>query len=397
MKTLHPNQLRRLRANLWKLYLLSAMRAALLIIAIVVPFYTSCGLSLRDIFWLQGLFGLTVLLLEVPSGFASDWLGRRHTLLAAHIVAALGMAAYTHADSFYEFLFAEVLLGIGFSFLSGSDTALTWETLEAIGETERFGVVLGRMRFYSNLSEAAASIAGAALAVLSMRLPLIAEAIIYSLSLPLVLTLVEPGVELDAPRQRPRVGPWALLQEAVGLSPGLRWLIVFSAFLSVSTLAAVWYAQPWFGQAGFSITIFGFLWAGLRLATGVFSLLATRILGRLGAAWTFWILIAALGLGYMGPALFELRLAVGFFLLFSFVRGVAVILISDAINRLIPSDRRATLLSCESMIARLIFAPLSPLLGWMADVWSLGTALGCCGLVFTLGSAALLWAWQRAG
>ena len=388
---------RSLRANLWKLYVLSALRASLLVMPVLVPFYRAHGMSLRDVFWLQGLFGLVILVLEVPSGWCSDRLGRRRTILVGYGVAAFGMAVYPVAEGFYGFLLAEVLLGVGFSCLSGTDTALTWETLEALGTPGRYGRVLGRQRFLANLAEGAASVAGAALAVVCMRLPLLVEALLYAATLPVALTLVEPGGCRGGPRARPHQGPLRLLRETLGLDAGLRTLLVFAAFLGVGTLAMAWYTQPWLKLAGFPLATFGVLWAVLRVGSGLSSLIAHRVRDWFGPVGTAWLLVGMIVLGYLGAAVWCTPWAFGFLLLFAWARGVGLVVFSEAVNQRIPSDRRATVLSCQSLIARVMFAPVSPLLGWFADAWGLSVALTLCGLVFGVGASLLLRRWQRAG
>ena len=69
---------------------------------------------------------------------------------------------------------------------------------------------------------------------------------------------------------------------------------------------------------------------------------------------------------------------------FSIVRGLAMVLFSEAINRQTSSDRRATVLSLESLLCRLLFAPLAPLIGWVADAYSLSTAIALSGIFFAV-------------
>ena len=87
------------------------------------------GLSLAQILLLQGVFSLATLLMEYPSGYLSDLLGYRFSLLLASALGVAGWGFYTVADSFAGVLLAEVLLGVSFAFISGADSALLFETL----------------------------------------------------------------------------------------------------------------------------------------------------------------------------------------------------------------------------------------------------------------------------
>ena len=44
------------------------------------------------------------------------------------------------------------------------------------------------------------------------------------------------------------------------------------------------------------------------------------------------------------------------------------------------------MLSLESLLCRLLFAPLAPLIGWVADAYSLGTAIALSGVLFAIGT-----------
>ncbi len=85
-----------------------------------------------------------------------------------------------------------LILGLGASFVSGSDSALLFESLK---ETEREGEYLkfeGRLRSAGNMSEAIAAILGGLLATISLRMPLYIETALLFAAIPLALSIVEP-------------------------------------------------------------------------------------------------------------------------------------------------------------------------------------------------------------
>ncbi len=48
-----------------------------MIMPVLVPFFLKQAMTMQQIFLLQVCFGLTVLVLEVPSGYLSDLWGRK--------------------------------------------------------------------------------------------------------------------------------------------------------------------------------------------------------------------------------------------------------------------------------------------------------------------------------
>jgi MFS family permease len=377
----------RLRANLPKLNLLAALRGALLIVPVLVPFFQEYGLSLTEIFWLQAIFGIAVALFEVPSGYFSDSIGRKASLVIGAIGVTLGFGAYALASNFWGFLVGELILAVGCGFISGSDSAIVFDTLVELDEEDRYASSYGRQRSLANFSEAASSIAGAALAVVSLHLPLFLQVGVCALSIPVALSLTEPK------RQRfsHAAGPWAgmldIVKEALGLRREIRQLIVLSAVLMTATLTMVWFTQPWLGEAQIPLAAFGIVWAALRIGVGVSALCAARLEASLGFNRTVALMLIVLACGFGLCAWQQSAWLIPALLAFSFVRGTSLIVFSEAINRATPSDRRATVLSIESLLCRLLFAPLAPLVGWVADAYSLSTAIALSGAVFALGTA----------
>lgn len=86
------------------------------------------GMSLANILYLQGLFGLFTLLFEVPSGVLADIWDRKKVLIIGKIGMIIGMTVYLVANKFALFLLAEFFFAIGFAAKSGTDTAFVWDS-----------------------------------------------------------------------------------------------------------------------------------------------------------------------------------------------------------------------------------------------------------------------------
>ncbi|MCP4721070.1 MAG: MFS transporter [Desulfobacteraceae bacterium] len=89
------------------------------------------------------------------------------------------------------------------------------------------------------------------------------------------------------------------------------------------------------------------------------------------------ILFIAIGIasGYFFLGIFNALGALFFMFFFYIIRGVATPVLKNQINEITPSQIRATVLSIRSLIIRLAFAVLGPLLGWQADRAGLPAAL----------------------
>jgi len=82
-------------------------------------------------------------------------------------------------------------------------------------------------------------------------------------------------------------------------------------------------------------------------------------------------------------------------LFFNFARGLFLPISNHYINEVTPSHIRATVLSIKNIPQRLVFALVSPFLGWMADIYSLPIALIISAGFFLVSSAIALLALRR--
>lgn len=87
--------------NIIILLFLRAVRWFLLIMPVVTIFYREHGLSHQDIFLIQACFAIGVVLFEIPTGYFSDVLGRKRSLLIGMIIGAIGLGWYVLANGFW--------------------------------------------------------------------------------------------------------------------------------------------------------------------------------------------------------------------------------------------------------------------------------------------------------
>ena len=86
--------------------------------------YFQSPLSAAQAVLLYAVYDVATTALEVPSGYMSDRLGRRATLIASGVTGAAGAALLATGDSFLLLAAAQVLIGAAMAFASGTDSAL---------------------------------------------------------------------------------------------------------------------------------------------------------------------------------------------------------------------------------------------------------------------------------
>ncbi len=111
-----------------------ACQMSLFPIAIITVFWKiEIGLNMAQIMLLQAVFGLALAALEFPSGYIADRIGYRVALIMASGLMVAGWSIYFFAAGFWWVLAAEVTLGAAHSLISGTDSAMMYESLANVG------------------------------------------------------------------------------------------------------------------------------------------------------------------------------------------------------------------------------------------------------------------------
>ncbi|MCT4638383.1 MAG: MFS transporter [Bacteroidales bacterium] len=369
-------------SNIYKLYIIKTAKWFMLIMPIVVLFYQENGLSMKHVFLLQGIYSVAIVALEIPSGYFADVLGRKKTMVIGSILGFMGFLIYCFSYNFWGFLVAEIILGIGQSFISGSDSALLYDSLKANNRENDYAKYEGLTISIGNFAEAAAGIVGGLLATISLHTPYIAQAAIAFIAIPAAITLTEPYKNAKN-RKAGFKDILRIVRYALGDNKTLRWNIIISSIIGSSTLTMAWFVQPYFKAIDLPLTMYGILWTLLNLSVGLTAIKAFKLDQKFGQNRLTTMIIVAIGICFIATGIFQAYWAISILFIFYLVRGIATPVLKDYINRNCESDVRATVLSVRNFVIRIIFSITGPLLGWLTDKYSLGTAIILSGL-FTL-------------
>ena len=379
-----------LRSNIWKIYLYRVLLGLIFPIPTIVLFWQNHGMSLTDVMLLQALFALAVVLFEVPSGYLADIAGRRTTLLLAGISNSLAIVIYSQGQQFYHFLLAETCFAFGFSMISGADAALVYDSLLAVGEEERYQEVYGKLYFYNLFAIGASSILGGFIGSLNYRWTFYASFPCFLAAIVVAFSMCEPPRKKLVAQEGYLRELWRILQYCFVTRPRLRWLIIYSGIVLGLNNAALWFYQPYFKLCELPVAYFGVAFASYQIFAALTSKYAYKLEKRIGSSVSLIALVFTVGIGYflMGYFVFLLSFLFAFF--HQFARGFSRIVLTDYVNQLTDSDIRATVLSAQNLVMRLIYASLIPLAGKIADLTSIVQTLQVLGFTTVLAGGTLL-------
>lgn len=354
--------------NIGKLYVFSALQKMLFPMAIITLFWKDeIGLNLTEILLLQSIFSAAAVLLEYPSGYISDHIGYRSALTVATLFGTAGWGVYTAAHSFTGVLIAEILLGIGMSFISGSDSALLYESLRMEGREGLYSRYEGRMNGFAQTSEALGALFAGVLYARAPLLPFVLQIVVWVLALSVTRTMREP------PREKALFAR-THLSEAIGIAryafvenPSLRATILLNTLLGLASFYPVWLIQPYMQQHSVPLAWFGPVWTGANLMVAIFALASHRAQGCLGERGMVLLCFLLILAGYFGLGITGGLFGFLFYYLLTCMRGLRGPMFLNYTQKESPSANRASILSLQTLVFRVAFIVTGPLVGRLAD------------------------------
>jgi MFS family permease len=370
----------------------------LFVIPVILPFYRDrMGLSFDDFLFGEACFAGTLVLLDVPAGWISDAWKRKYVMALGSALEAAGFAMLLFAHGLAMAASAQIVIGIGCSLISGTNTALLYESLLAEGREGEYRRREGRRGGIYLYSCAFAGLTGGLIYPHSHTLPVVLCVIMQVVAVGVAFLLDEPK------RTRRRVEKHPVLDvietSRYALShPEIGFLLVFAAVMFCTTKTIMWTQQPYYIALGIPESWFGMLMAVGWLLGGTSSALAHLLDGKTTAfralfiAWaaaTIVCLGAAAHLGWSGVVL----------LMFggTCIYGMTAPRVGEMMNRYVDSDRRATVLSTQSLLISLLFIPLSRGMGYASNAHGVqGVLVLLAAWLGVAGTCLALWsAWRE--
>ena len=178
-----------------------------------------------------------------------------------------------------------------------------------------------------------------------------------------------------------------IIKESIGLvrsNKRLLWLTLFFASFNGLVWPLIFYSQPYLQMLSVPVFFFGFIFAGFNLISALGSA-RTHQFEKMTKNWTFFtmslIIVASLLLLGLFPSIYLFPLS-SLFLMFTFMNQT---IITDQVLKIVPSQKAATILSFQSLVRRVLYAIVGPILGMITDNFGLQNALiGYSFLIFLI-------------
>lgn len=398
------------RHNLGWLQLYKALYNTELTLTILAVFFEHNNLSGFQILFVYAVLGGIGVLFEVPTGRLADRYGRKWTLVLGAVIMVTGFVVEAISHGFVELLVANCLVGSGYSCISGSDSAIAYDSIKCSDWTTE-----SKQKEYEWFERAAHTYAifpgliGAwcgpwIIKYWDIRWVFWLQAAVYCWLILVALLIREPPLDeskqqkscpltkqrlpetiLEVCRYILRDNPWLgmsiLLYAVVG--PAIDALFIIRPLYWKTTGAGI----EWLGYMMIAHTL-------ILACGGQWAAYYHRLVGTKNILWLYlvFVVMSFLWLAVFAPSIW-MFLA---FLLPLFAFGFWSPKMLSVINDLTPSETRATVLSITSWVGRVIFLIVSLTIGKVMDHTSIRGALWLSLLVYGVSGLILVrWVVRR--
>ena len=335
------------------------------------------GLTLWQVGILEGIFHGASLATEIPSGALADLFGRKRILILSRLCGMASTLLILASSTMLPLSIAFVLNAWSYNLLSGSEEALVYDSFLGLNREGEYFRTAGRLNFITETSQGVAVFLGGLLARISYPLCYLAALGHDALATLALCFMAEPQiVEI---KKRPTLREhFQMSYAAIRKNPEVRYILFHYAVLFAFHTSAFFYSQEFYFSRGLDEFGISLILLGVGAFSSAGALLSERLGRQLGRHFCR-AGGAALALGLMLMSCQILWLSILGFGLCGFACAALTPLQSEELNRRIPSEQRATIISVSSMCFSAVMIVLFPLIGLLAG------SLGLTRILFLMG------------
>ncbi len=359
------------QSNIWKYYLATALVHFGFFTPIIQLFFLDNNLTITKIAFMGVIWSIVRIILEVPSGILADKWGRKKVYVISSLFAIFQVIMLIYASNYWHFFIASILSAISYSFLSGTNTAMFYDTLKQLKKEDEFEKLWARQHIFQQIPLIIAFVSSGFLYKVSPLLPFQLSLLFLIASLIVVLTFKEP--KYHKPLEDVNVFTHFIrTMKFIFKNSFLKTMLIFTIIFSVGSDISYGYGQIYLKQLALPVVLFGIAYTFKSMLVTLFANIAPSIRKKINYQGIFalqMILITAL--------FFVMALTNNYFIgaicfiLIAIPHGLFVVSKESYVNKHTQSHHRATVGSLFSFVVALVFLILEPVTGYLAELYTM--------------------------
>jgi len=373
--------------NIPLFYMIQFFSGLHFISGVLVPFFTEWGgISFSQVMILQAVFLGFAFFLEIPTGTVADYLGRKQSVFLGLFVTTFAALVYSSIPKFWVFMIAECLWATGMAFISGAMDAFLYDSLKELNREQDSKKVFGRTRSISLVGILVAAPIGSVIAIsLGLRYTMMLMSIPIGLSAMLCLFLKEPQINNANKNQK----YFEIIKNGWNHIRNSRVVKILSLDLLIAGVLAyfiIWTNQQRLITIGVDVGYLGYInmiWLAIEILVSNSFVILEKMLRSKKAVVFLTSFLTGIGFILMAISSNVSIVVLGIMLAAGFGLGRWILLI-NYLNKHIPSEQRAMIISTIVMFKQLAHVVINPVVGFLVE-WNLVIVL------IIIGSLLVIW------
>jgi len=359
--------------------------------AIWMVYLASKGLNLIEIGVLESVFHVTSLSMEVPTGMIADLYGRKVSRVLGIFSYVIYVILMITTTNYILLVAAFVFCGLSFTFESGSGEAMVYDSLIKMCEKDRFMKVNGNKEVIYQIASTISLFIGGMLAMVYLELSFLLTLVLMLAALIVIILMKEVTIETNKVKvtfvQSFKNHFIVTLRAAFTVKRAFL-LIVIGALFAAPITTLFLYMQNYLQSNGYDFWQIGYV------------LSAHAFFGALGGIFAFALekKYKEKKILYFAPFFIVIAFwAITFdtyiyipFALIGFFDSILFVVLGDYLNKIIPSDIRASVLSVGGLMFSFIMIIIFPIIGYVGEHFGLEKGFVVLAMIVTIFYVLLL-------
>ena len=343
--------------------------------AIWLLFLASRGFSLFEIGIFEMIFHITSLSMEVPTGMIADLFGRKFS----RILGVLSYIVYIFIMIYSQNI---ILVGIGFVFCglsytleSGSGEALVYDSLQLMNQEDKFMKVNGRKEVIYQLVSSLSFFVGGYIAMVSYDLSFLTTLVAMLIALTIIVLMKETPIiksEIKKSFMILMSEQYKKTYQTAVENKRVMFLIIIGSMVAAPVTSIFFYFQNHLDLLGYDKGEIGLLLGAHALFAAIGGASAYKLEKKYNEKKILYF-IPLLMVVLFWLVLIDSIVFIPFVLL-GFFDSIFYVVLNDYVNKIIPSELRASILSVFGLVFSVIMIFIFPLIGFIGEYVNLKTS-----------------------
>lgn len=345
----------------------------------------SRGFSIFEIALFEGIFHITSLLMEIPTGVVADVFGKKTSRILGVFSYLVYIIIILNSQEFGFIAIAFIFCGLSYVFESGAAEAIVYDSLIEMDMEDQYMKIGGRKEAIFQITGFIALIISGRIAFMNYDLNFFITGVFFIFALIVILMMKEVPIERKTGRltfKEQLRNQFVVSTKTVLKDKRLFLLIIIGAMMSAPITTIFFMLQNYFDFQGVHLSIMT-VYLGLHAgAAAVGGLIAHKLEAKHGEKKILYVIPFAM------VVLFWLinidSIIVIPFVLLGFVDSIFYVVLIDYINKIVSSEERATVLSFFGMAFSVVMIIVFTLIGYIVDQVSFSIAFMVLSIIVTL-------------